>query len=1178
MSEDILNSSNITTPRKKKWWVRLLKITMWTLFAIVLFVVGLMQAMVSILTPERLTPLTEKYLSQTLNADVKVDRVELIVWETFPDVTLEIDSLSMVSRALKDVNDTIKTKLPFDANNLFSLSHFRGGINIHELLAGKLSLYDVQFHEPMVNLVEVDSLTANYNILPPSEPEEEVDTAKFELPHIEIDRFAIINAKPIRYFSLSDSIDVTLHLKNASLDGINNPKYTLDIQGDVNTPLLSMVNLNEVPFVFNGGIEWDQNAPSIISLNAFNAGVDIFNSHIDGKFDIGGDDIIINELKVSLDPIKYTDITMRIPDEYTSLVEGIESNATMAVAMQLTKPYNLTTDTIPWAVIDIDVPECRFKYGDFDIKKLKANAKTTLNGENLNKAIVDVNYVTLDGMGVDCSLSTTLSSLISDPLVDGKFVGKMNLDKLPPFIKRKIDGSLSGNVNADTKFKLRQSHLDQNNFHKAKLKGTLEVNNLNFNSSDTLTNLYARNILFDLGTSESFVRHSHRVDSLLTASIKVDTCALRYDTHKVRFSNLKAGIGCANLASSTDSTQINPIGGTLNFRRLNYRSETDTMRVRLRDVRCLASLRRFKELEKVPELALRMNMGRASATTNELRASLRESKFTITAHLKPRRKMSPQMRTAFDRIVKENPTISNDSAYAMARREVRDMRKTRRSRMDSIENEISTIDFGVDRSTRALLNRWDVKGTLSSKSVRVFTPYFPLRNRISDIDIEFTTDSVAINNMKYKAGRSNFNASGSISNINKAISGRGRQPLRMAFMLRSDTIDVNQLAEAVFAGSAYAEKVAAGEVSTSQLADIEDEEQLEATIIQEAETAETGALLVPMNIDAIMRISSKNVIYSDLLMHNMSGNVQIYRGSLRFDQLRASTDIGSINLSALYSAPTKKDMNFGFGLELKDVYIDRFINLVPAVDSVMPLLKDFKGIINADLAATVDIDTTMNLIMPSLNAAIKLEGDSLVVMDAETFKVISKWLLFKDKKKNMIDHMAVELLVKDSQMELFPFMFNIDRYKLGVLGHNDLAMNFNYHVSVLKSPIPFKFGINLKGNPDKMKVRLGRAKFKENMVAERVAIVDTTRINLLRQIENVFRRGIDRSSKLNLIDTGQKVERFVDDEVSDTLSHADSLIFIQEGLLPAPPEPAIDSTEIVDSKKSKKKIKDKSTR
>ena len=173
----------------------------------------------------------------------------------------------------------------------------------------------------------------------------------------------------------------------------------------------------------------------------------------------------------------------------------------------------------------------------------------------------------------------------------------------------------------------------------------------------------------------------------------------------------------------------------------------------------------------------------------------------------------------------------------------------------------------------------------------------------------------------------------------------------------------------------------------------------------------------------------------------------------------------------------------------------------------------------------------------------------------------------------MIDKLTVEALVKDSQLELFPFMFTMDRYKLGVLGYNDLAMNFNYHISVLKSPIPFKFGINLKGNPDNMKVRVGRAKFKENMVAERVTIVDTTRINLVRQIQNVFRRGIDRSSRLNLYDSGQKVERFTED-ASDTISHADSLLFIQEGLIPAPPAPqvpAVENDESADGKSKKKK-------
>ena len=50
--------------------------------------------------------------------------------------------------------------------------------------------------------------------------------------------------------------------------------------------------------------------------------------------------------------------------------------------------------------------------------------------------------------------------------------------------------------------------------------------------------------------------------------------------------------------------------------------------------------------------------------------------------------------------------------------------------------------------------------------------------------------------------------------------------------------------------------------------------------------------------------------------------------------------------------------------------------------------------------------------------------------------------------------MSVELVVKDSELEIFPFEFNIDRYKLGIFGYHDLAMNFNYHVSVLKSIIP----------------------------------------------------------------------------------------------------------------------------
>lgn len=233
------------------------------------------------------------------------------------------------------------------------------------------------------------------------------------------------------------------------------------------------------------------------------------------------------------------------------------------------------------------------------------------------------------------------------------------------------------------------------------------------------------------------------------------------------------------------------------------------------------------------------------------------------------------------------------------------------------------------------------------------------------------------------------------------------------------------------------------------------------------------------------------------------------------------------------------------------MHIKEFINLIPAVDSLMPLLKDFDGVIDADIAATTEVDSCMNLILPSLEAAIKLSGENLVLLDAETFKTLSKWLMFKDKKRNVIPHMEVEMLVDNSTLELFPFVFDFDRYRLAVMGSNDLALNYKYHISVLKSPMPFKFGLNLSGNTDKMKVRLGKAKYKPDQAGETIAIVDTTRINLLKEIDRVFSRGA-KAARLSGLKVSRKPEKVTFEEFNDTISHNDSIMFIEKGILPKP--------------------------
>ena len=78
----------------------------------------------------------------------------------------------------------------------------------------------------------------------------------------------------------------------------------------------------------------------------------------------------------------------------------------------------------------------------------------------------------------------------------------------------------------------------------------------------------------------------------------------------------------------------------------------------------------------------------------------------------------------------------------------------------------------------------------------------------------------------------------------------------------------------------------------------------------------------------------------------------------------------------------------------------------------------------------------------------------------------------------MIDSIAVDLAIHDNKIEVFPFLVEMDRYKVAVGGTHNLDMTFDYHLSVLKSPVPFKLGIDIKGN--KLINRSTKISFKDN--------------------------------------------------------------------------------------------------
>ncbi len=571
-----------------------------------------------------------------------------------------------------------------------------------------------------------------------------------------------------------------------------------------------------------------------------------------------------------------------------------------------------------------------------------------------------------------------------------------------------------------------------------------------------------------------------------------------------------------------------PLGAVMEIGLLRYVSETDTIRAIMRDMKAGAMLRRYSDMARIPQIGAGIKARRIVYADGFNRMTLRDGDISVTAHLRPRRDRSSGRR-------------GNTHTRRSMRRDSTDAR--------SATSGHEYLDMSVDSATARMLRRWNVNGNVKARSGRLFTPYFPLRMSMRDLDFGFTTDSLDLKGVDMKIGRSDFHVSGKVSNLRRSLTGRGHSPVRVDFTLSADTINVNELTRAAFQGGAFVNQAdslsSSGELDMMEM----DDDALQARTDSMTAT-EMVALLVPMNIKADLAFKAANIVYSNMLLHDFSGKLLVNRGAVNLSDLTAFTDIGSIDLNALYSAPTVKNIQFAMGLRLNRFRIDRVTQMLPVLDSLMPVLGSMGGVIDVGIGATTKIDSAMNLEIPSLRAMVNMSGDSLVLLDPETFKVMSKWLMFKDKGKNMIDHMKVELAVENSMLELYPFMFDFDRYRLGVMGRNDLNLNLNYHVSVLKSPFPFKFGINITGQADDMKVRVGRARFNDYSAGERVALADSVRVNLVDEIRSVFRRGTD-AARVGPLEISRRRGMALEDS-TDTISSADSILFINNGLIEAP--------------------------
>ena len=1098
-----------------------------------------------VLTESFLTEAVNKYVPEAIEgARLEFKHINATAIRSFPYLRITMDTVAVVYDHDKYADYDAKARIDNvlsnlgraqEADTLFALSKMSVGVNYLSLIFGTIDIHDVQVDGMRVFARQFGSEDANWNIFKASE-EEETEEEDSELPDIVLRNFGMDDGAFVIYNNAQDTLFAAIALRRLAFDGkipiqdlIGGCRIGLQIDSvfvagrtasDTIATGLDFLNIHRRRRGFH---ELELKGGTFVSLSdgtrmSVPAGlgirvrfpnrdmsrvqfedlrVNVASAEATGSGDIAffGEDT--TSIKADL-AIPRCDIAALLRD-FAPLIGPdagkIKTDAVISASLRCDGLYVPESGALPALTGEFKIPHSNISVeGISGSGYLQADVKvsTDENGRLDGKLSgMDVNMGGLRVKG-DASAKDLMGV---DPALWMDLVANADLQRLSEFLPE--DMSASGKIEAGLKGQARLSHLNLHNFSSADLEGYLYSDGLHY--ADSAITAYLGKTSLSLEKSKN--RMAVESGKVLVLEGGADTLSVdMLPATNLRASGVKISVRNADKIKLGDKEEYRPIMANVGVARLRMVGE-DSLIVSLRgSENIFKASQKILNGKKAPLFFIKSDNKGLAFRQGRSRTALRGVGLEYSSSKEPVVRDNRRKRF-LDSLQRVWPGVPRDSLFRKYMR-IRGMHKLPDYLQDKSFRE-KDIHINLGESFTKYLREWTISGKAGIDNAIFITPSFPLRNKLSKLALNFNNNEIHLDSLSFRSGRSDISAKGSITGL-RGVIGRSPRPAQVTLNATSRMLNFNELFAAMDAGQKYASNVNAAVSDTLSDADYLASFAIDST---QMTIEEYPLIVIPANINMNISLQGDNVKYSTLDIDKFSSEIAMKERCLQLKNTLAHSNMGNIDLEAFYSTRTRDDISLGFDLRLSEITADKVITMIPAADTLMPLLKTFTGTLNCELAATSDLDTNMNFITKSIAGILKIDGKNLEIQQNDAVRKITRLLLFKDKQKTTVDQMQVLAMISNNEIEVFPFALSLDRYRLALGGVQNFDNNFKYHLSVLKSPIPFKFGINITGNPDKWKWRFGGAKYKSINTPMYTQRIDTMHLNLVESIHQIFEKG-----------------------------------------------------------------------
>jgi hypothetical protein len=774
-----------------------------------------------------------------------------------------------------------------------------------------------------------------------------------------------------------------------------------------------------------------------------------------GYAEIVSKEEIYTDLALTLSSPKIENIIALAPKSVVDMLQGIRLQGAIS-ADATAKGYFDGKEKLPVVNLNVDLknikgsaPERNAKLDQLD---LKAKARYNQNSKDSTFVQVDNFYVKTGRSYVKLNANAHYKK--GKEYLKANVKGDVDLyamNKLYPFLEK---GRIRGVMSADLSAYFFLEDVTNMNVSQIHTNGTVTGDDVRVSIPSERLSLNIDSLRIKVNTNTGVAsRRTNQVDtSLVNSRLAFSNLTLRYKRA------VKADVDRLSMLFYADDLSGNKaprLRASVSLRGIDAQTK-DTVRFKAKRISASANISPDKEYKFVPTSAVRLSFDSvifASKKAGMMLDSTRIQAAVTPNFRKYRRGKKGQKPVLIP--VSEQKVINTDSLYRLV--------------MGVMEKEDVADEF---------LKNFKATGKISLKKFNVRDAYFPLPMTVRKVDVEFDGDTLNLDNFRMRVGRSAITLNGEVNNVRRFLL-RGRT-LNGDLNLKSRRIDINQLMRAytVANETATQHKQLSADANVAMLeAESEMDADIESTAAIDS-TMQASLIVIPKNLNLSFNADVDSVLFSNMKLIDFAGRVKVKDQHVSVANLSTSTKVGKLAMHLSYLCKDLQKADAALALNMDSVQIGELVTALPELDSIMPMLRSFDGSVACEASLTATLDSAMNVVLPSVNAGAWLRGDSLVLMDGETFSEIAKMLMFSKKTRNVIDSVSVELLVKNNEIEIYPFMVAMDKYRLGVGGKQGLDQSFNYHIALLK---PIRLGLDVYGKDfDHIKFKLASVKFKDS--------------------------------------------------------------------------------------------------